>query len=1123
MTKSVLLTLCATLAAISHASAASLGTLIEFNTNSAPKGKTARGGLVFGPDGVLFGTTETGGALSPGIGTIYKIDISGTPALSSVFEFTGSADGSKPQGGLVLAGDGNYYGTTSAGGADGLGTVFQMTPAGTVTIVYTFTNLSKTNTGATPTGDLVVGKDGYLYGTTSASGFNGYGTIFKLLPGTGNTPIRLADFTGDGGVKRGSKPSPLVLGSDGFFYGVTETGGLFGDGTVFRITAGGTFTTLADFGGTTGTYVGPIAPRAALIQAKNGTFYGTSAGGGVDGQGTVFSVTTAGVFKALVSFTGITGSALGGTPEAPLLQATDGFLYGTTRLGGTSGRGTVFRMSTTGALTTLISFTGGTPVLGAEPRSGLLQDNEGHLFGTTTTGGTNNAGTVFQIDNALPAKALVATDGVTALFSTRATVSGTINPKGTTALYYFEYGLTTNYGSRAPATPASAGAGNTAVSVTASISGLTPSMPYNYRLVVSNGGGTSTGSNQVFITGPNPNIVTPPSDQLVGIGDASSFQVDAIGSVLKYAWLKNGGSSSVGGASTFTISSTQLSHAGSYAVRVSDGGDSVLTPAARLGVISAANTTPLVNEGSEITLTLPSAGPGLTFQWLKDGTPISNDGRVTGAQTTALHITNAGAGDTATYVCMVTLGSLPAKASGNFVLTTKLRPVMNVPTLGPWTTNGLAFGSVSAQNSDSTTTYAAVGQLMNEGGVVINAKTGVLGGRPKAPGVYNIQFTAKNSAGTSAPLNHFITVLAPDANESGAYAGIVNRDPTSNANLGGGVTFNLTSTGTGTGKATHLGKIFSFNTALSSAPGSTRSIAITPISGQSGFPPIVATLDQATGDITGTVNTVNFTAKRNPWTTLSPVPLAQAGRFNLALSVESVHVNDAAYPQGCGVGSCTVNATGTVAWSVKLADGVSTTSTTLLTSSGTIPAHHALYATATGSAQGWLSISNTGALTETAFDWLKLDSTANGSSRSYKHGFLLHNLEADGGVYVKPVGVNVLGLAGSTDNAKFVYTDGGLPSTITQIASLPSTNVLTISTPNTNTVKMSSFDLNTGSFKGTFVVPGVSVSTNRTVTFEGVLIPRLGQGLGQFQMPGLTPTISSSDTLSGQVKLSANP
>lgn len=1121
MTKSVLLTLCAAFAAASHVSAASLGTLIEFNTNSAPKGKTSRGGLIFGPNGDLYGTTEAGGALSPGIGSIYKIDISGTPALTSVFEFTGTADGSKPQGALVLAGDGNYYGTTSAGGADGLGTVFQMTPAGAVTIVYTFTNLTKTNTGATPTSDLVVGNDGYLYGTTTASGFNGYGTIFKILPGTGNSPIRLADFTGDGGVKRGSKPSPLVLGSDGFFYGVTESGGLFGDGTVFRISIGGTFTTLVDFGGLT---TGPISPRSALIQAKNGLFYGTSAGGGTDGQGTVFSVTTTGVFKTLVSFTGITGTALGGTPEAPLLQATDGFLYGTTRLGGTSGRGTVFRMSTAGALTTLISFTGGTPVLGAEPRSGLLQDNEGHLFGTTSTGATNNAGTVFQIDSALPAKALVATDGVTALFSTRATVSGTINPKGTTALYYFEYGLTTNYGSRAPATSSSAGSGNTAISVATAISGLTPSTTYHYRIVVANGGGTSWGSDQIFITGPNPNVVTPPGDRLVGIGDTSTFQVDAIGSVLKYAWLKNGGSSSIGSASTYTITNTQLSHAGNYAVRVSDGGDSVLTTAARLGVISVANSTPSVNEGAEVTLTLSSAGPGLTFQWLKNGNPMSDDARVTGTHTTALNITNAGASDTDTYVCMVTLGSLPAKASGNFVLTTKLRPVMNTPSLGPWTTNGLAFGSVSAQNADSTTTYAAVGQLMNEGGVNINSKTGELSGRPKAQGVYNIQFTAKNSAGTSAPLYYAITVLAPDANESGAYAGIVNRDPTSNANLGGGITFNITSTGTGTGKATHLGKVFSFNTALSSAPGTTRSIAITPVSGQTGFPPIVASLDQSTGDITGTVNTVAFTAKRNPWTTLSPVPTPQTGRFNLALSVESAHLGDAAYPQGCGIGSCTVNTTGTVAWSGKLGDGTSVTSTTLLTLGGTIPLHHALYATATGSAQGWLSISNTSVLTETAFDWLKLDSTANSSSRSYKHGFLLHNLEADGGLYAKPAtGVNVIGLTGTTDNAKFVFTDGGLPASITQIASLPSTNVLTISTPNLNTVKITTFDLNTGSFKGTVIVLNALPASNRTVSFEGLLIPRLNQGLGQFQLPGLTPSVSTSDILSGQVKFSANP
>lgn len=1101
-----------------QAQTATITTLGHFGgvTPANTTGNGPRGGLVYGADGQLYGTTERGGDGSgAGNGVAYKVN-SASGAYTLLAAFGGSTTGSTPTGKLLLANDGNFYGTTTGGGTDGRGTIFQMQPDGTLTTVYTFTQLNAQNTGSVPTDGLVAAANGYLYGTTSAGGASGYGTVFKILPGASSTPVRIVDFTGSGGSVRGTNASALVRASDGNFYGVTEGGGLYSNGTIFRLTPAGVFTTLTDFGKLTGTYQGPVSPRAALIQASNGVLYGTSAAGGTAGNGTVFSVTTAGVVTVLVNFSGDGGSYPGDTPEASLYQATDGYLYGTTRLGGTttSKRGTVFRLATSGTFKSLIQFTGGSPVYGAEPRSALVQDNEGHLFGTTSTGGTSNLGTIFSLNDALPIKASVATGGVADPFGgTRATLTGTVNPQGTTALYYFEYGLTTSYGSRIPATNASAGAGKTNVAVRSTATGLIPATTYHYRLRAANSGGTTWGPDQTFVTGPNPNIVSMPTDQLVGVGELSQFNVSAIGVALKYAWHKTGVSATLSGAASLKFAKTSLGNAGSYYVVVSDGADVVTTSSVSLGAISVANSSIIVNEGTETTLVLPNAGPGLSFQWKTDAGNVVNDGRITGAQSAALRITNANAGDTNTYFCTVTLGALTLN-SGNFTVTTRLRPVMNAPSIQPWTTNGQAFGNVTALNSP--TSYAATGLPP---GVVINALTGVFSGRPLASGTYTVQFTGKNLAGTGPTLNYPITVLPALVGEAGSFAGLVSRDPSGNNNLGGGINFTLTSAGTGTGKLTHLGVVFSFNTILNNVPGTTRSIGFTPLAGQKNVPAVTATLTGTSGDIVGTVNGVAFTALRNPWTSLAAVPTAQSGRFNVALSPASALVGNLSYPQGAGYGSLIVTATGGATWAGKLSDGTVTTGSSHLSAAGTVVLHHALYAVATGSAQGTLTIAGDSSVTSTGFDWLKNNQT--GATRSYKSGFSLHTLDVIGSKYAKTLpGTQVIGLPGSTSNAQITFDQAGLANAVSKSLTFPSTNAITVPLPNPNTVKITSLDLNTGLFIGTFTLPDAVAANVRTTTFNGILLQGTHEGLGYFNLAQL-PAPTTSIQLSGQVFLSA--
>ena len=247
--------------------------------------------------------------------------------------------------------------------------------------LYSFTD---GNDGANPVAGLVQAGDGNLYGTTHEGGTNGYGTIFRITASGGLTP--LYSFTGG---NDGANPyADLVQASDGNLYGTTEYGGTNDDGVVFRITTNGTPTPLYSFtGGRDG-----ANPQGGLVQAGDGNLYGTTEDGGTNFDGTVFRISTNGALTPLYSFT---DGHDGAFPEAGLVQAHDGNLYGTTYEGGTNGYGVIFRIATNGALTPLYSFTNGHD--GAAPAAGLVQANDGNLYGTTEGGGTNLDGAIFRI------------------------------------------------------------------------------------------------------------------------------------------------------------------------------------------------------------------------------------------------------------------------------------------------------------------------------------------------------------------------------------------------------------------------------------------------------------------------------------------------------------------------------------------------------------------------------------------------------------------------------------------------------------------------------------------------------------------------------------------------------
>ena len=365
--------------AASIAEAQTFSVLYEFGSNSGDPSRPAYSGIVAqGRDGNLYSTAPAGGTCC---GAVFQM----TPAgkLKVIHNFTGSNnDGAFPQGGVTLGSDGNFYGTTYEGGSVTAGAVFKVTPGGTYTTIYSFTGGSD---GAYPYAPPVEGNDGNFYGTTTAGGNTvacggGCGTIYKITPAGALTTLYQFDIT------HGYEPyGPLVLGTDGNFYGTTPAGTSANAGVVFRISPAGKFTLLFSFDGTHGE-----TPFAGLVQGADGNFYGTTIYGGSTGGGVVFKITPSGKLTVLHTMNGTTDGA---RPYGGLVLASDGNFYGANVDGGTinsdcsDGCGTVFKITPKGAYSVLYKFDYTT---GATPYVTPFQHTGGLVYGDSQVGGTGD-------------------------------------------------------------------------------------------------------------------------------------------------------------------------------------------------------------------------------------------------------------------------------------------------------------------------------------------------------------------------------------------------------------------------------------------------------------------------------------------------------------------------------------------------------------------------------------------------------------------------------------------------------------------------------------------------------------------------------------------------------------
>lgn len=504
------------------------------------------------------------------------------------------------------------------------------TPEVTMATLYSFTGGTD---GANPN-TLMQSTSGDFYGTTQRGGLDGSGTVFKMPPG--GVPVNLHSFSGQAD---GAHPqAALVQSMDGNLYGTTFGGGLTGNGTVFKMGTNGLLTSLVSFNITNGDF-----PYAGLTFATDGNLYGTTSQGGNAGHGTAFKMNTNGVLSTLVSFVDVNG----GFPHAGLIQGMDGSFYGTTFKGGNFDGGIVFKMTTNGTLTTLVPLSN---IGGAFPYATLLQDESGNFYGTVAGGGSYNNGTIFKISPAGVFTNLHSfTGGSDGAHPFAGLIQGTDGNFYGTTPYGGDYGYGTVFRISADGRLTNLvefNGYNGANPITA----LTQGADGNLYGTTQNGGATDQGVIfRLHLDGPLQ-VTAQPASQTVYSGTNILLSVATSGGIpLSYQWQMNG-SNLVDGGNLFgpdrrTLSITNVAsvNAGVYSVIVSNSFGSVSSDGATVQVIVAPPlftmqpTNQTVTPGATVTFNAAALGSlPLSYHWQKDGTNLVDGARISGSASSSL-------------------------------------------------------------------------------------------------------------------------------------------------------------------------------------------------------------------------------------------------------------------------------------------------------------------------------------------------------------------------------------------------------------------------------------------------------------------------------------------------------
>ena len=424
---------------------------------------------------------------------------------------------------MVKGSDGDFYGTTYLGGVGNAGTVFRMTPEGALTTLVEFGR--NPNKGSYPQAALVEGSDGDFYGTTEGGALFDAGTVFKITPEGALTT--LVEFGRNSNIGK-SPQAALVEGSDGNFYGTTAFGGASDNGTVFRMTPAGVLTTLVEFTGIVGDNKG-AKPLGALVVGSDGSFYGTTEVGGAGDKGTVFTMTPEEALTTLFEFGGSETEDNGSHPQTAMVQL-DGDFYGTTRYGGADDNGTVFTMTPAGVVTTFYEFrSGGSPV------GPLVAGSDGDLYGAFSAFGTSG-GIYRLVFRGVPTAYLLAPprppEGLT---STSAVLQSIVNPRGAVVEEVrIEYGIDGVTFPNTVIIPITL-TGYQGINIGRTVSDLTLGTTYYYRFRVTSSAGETVSPVQSFSTLAEPTVaivpaseITPGSARLNGLVNARNFDATVI-------------------------------------------------------------------------------------------------------------------------------------------------------------------------------------------------------------------------------------------------------------------------------------------------------------------------------------------------------------------------------------------------------------------------------------------------------------------------------------------------------------------------------------------------------------------------------------------------------------------
>jgi uncharacterized repeat protein (TIGR03803 family) len=357
-------------------------TYAQLHAFTTAEAQCPNGALLLSKDGSLYGMTQDGGAT--GNGTVYALDPSG--ALRILHSFSrGKKDGATPNGSLIEVG-GVLYGVTRAGGAANRGVAFKLTKQGQFTLLHAFAGDID---GIWPQGPLVLATDGNFYGTTGGEGVSGGGTLFRMDTAGNVTTLWSMELSGDGPSEpRGG----LTQASDGRLYGTSFGGGADGVGTVYSYDLDGTKTVVHAFVGRA------MLPDSGVMQGRDGAFYGTTSTDSQIAAGVAFRVTATDDYTDLHQFSNAEGEGWG--PMGRLVEPRDDVFLGTAQIGGTDNGGAVYRMTVSGGFKYLHMF--GEPIEGGgvdgrTPLAGLTRTGKGEYVGTTCYGGAAGAGTIYRL------------------------------------------------------------------------------------------------------------------------------------------------------------------------------------------------------------------------------------------------------------------------------------------------------------------------------------------------------------------------------------------------------------------------------------------------------------------------------------------------------------------------------------------------------------------------------------------------------------------------------------------------------------------------------------------------------------------------------------------------------